>query len=47
MLATPEEMEIWMRAPSPEAAALQQPLPDEDMMIVAHGRRQDGNEPER
>ncbi|WP_026358912.1 SOS response-associated peptidase [Aureimonas ureilytica] len=42
ILTTAEEMGIWLEAPWAEAAALQRPLPDGALRVVAKGSRRDG-----
>jgi putative SOS response-associated peptidase YedK len=41
ILTTPEEAETWMTAPWTEASALQRPLADDVLRIVATGDRSD------
>ena len=44
ILTTPDEIDLWMDAPAEEALALQRPLADGALTIVARGQRQDGPE---
>ena len=41
ILRTPEEVDAWMSAPAKDALALQRPLPDDALRIVARGQKQD------
>ena len=42
ILTTAEEIETWLTAPTPEALRLQRPLPDDVLVVVARGQKQDG-----
>ena len=43
ILTEPEEIETWMTASATDALALQRPLPDGALRIVARGRKTDGD----
>ncbi len=45
ILTTPEEIDTWLTAPAPIALELQRPLPDDALIVVARGAKQDGAEP--
>jgi putative SOS response-associated peptidase YedK len=42
ILTTQEEIDTWMDAPTPIALQLQRSLPDDALVIVARGQKQDG-----
>jgi putative SOS response-associated peptidase YedK len=42
ILTTQEEIDLWMTTPAAAALALQRPLPDGALSVVARGEKQDG-----
>jgi putative SOS response-associated peptidase YedK len=44
ILRTAEEIDHWLTAPPAEALKLQRPLPDGSLVVVARGRKADGDE---
>ena len=42
ILTTPEEADHWLESDTPAALALQKPLPDDALHIVAKGEKEDG-----
>ena len=42
ILTRPDEVDRWLEADMPDVLALQRPLPDDALMIVASGEKEDG-----
>jgi putative SOS response-associated peptidase YedK len=42
ILTTANEIDTWLNAPAPVALELQRPLPDDALVVVARGSKQDG-----
>jgi putative SOS response-associated peptidase YedK len=41
ILTTPDELDLWLQGKTPNALALQKPLADDALRIVAKGERKD------
>jgi putative SOS response-associated peptidase YedK len=41
ILTEPDEIDLWMSTPAEEALKLQRPLPDNALMVVARGEKED------
>ena len=41
-LTTQDEIDTWMEAPAPVGLELQRPLPNDALVVVARGAKQDG-----
>jgi putative SOS response-associated peptidase YedK len=41
ILTKPDEIEMWLSAPAPEALKLQRALPDDVLRVVARGQKED------
>jgi putative SOS response-associated peptidase YedK len=41
ILTKPDEIEMWMSAPAPEALKLQRAQPDDALRVVARGQKED------
>jgi putative SOS response-associated peptidase YedK len=41
ILTSPDEIDMWMEASAPVALQLQRPLPDDALVVVARGLKQD------
>ena len=41
ILTKPDEVEMWMSAPAPEALKLQRALADDALRVVARGQKED------
>jgi putative SOS response-associated peptidase YedK len=45
ILTTQDEIDIWMEAPTAVGLELQRPVPDDALVVVARGSKQDGFPP--